>query len=74
MEANEDEDKPEVILKDDDETLDDMYMSRSEADNATFVQIDSGWRETCIASKFCSMGAEAFITGRRKPGDIRLGT
>lgn len=52
----EDEDPPEVIPEDDDETLDDLYMPPSGAGSATFVQADSDWRKMCLANKFCVRG------------------
>lgn len=60
LEADNDEDSPEVIREEDDETLDNLYMSPSEVGSAAFVQVDSSWRETCIKHKFCIKATKAF--------------
>lgn len=60
FEAGDDEYPLEVILEDDDETLDDLYMPPCEAGSLAYVQIDPSWRRMCLSNKFCSRGAEAF--------------
>lgn len=47
LEADEDEYPPEVIPKDDDEALDELYMPPCDKDNPSYVQIDTNWRRTC---------------------------
>lgn len=60
LEADEDEESPEIIWEDDNETLWDLYMPSYEKGSPTDVVIDAGWRRTCLKHNFCHRALEAF--------------
>lgn len=60
LEADEDEDLPEITSEEDDDALADLYMPPNEDGSMAYIQVDADWMEICRENKFLINGPVYF--------------